>query len=106
MHTTTTTSPSIVGLPPCLWGSFERLMHHRSIIAHPRRRYGKQKVRRRPSLDCPRADVGKYSSPMKLLRTFPDLDAQAVIGIAVTLVRDLPQDLYNELVKHPYEMRV
>ncbi len=42
---------------------------------------------------------------MRLLRTFPDLDAQAVIGIAVTLVRDLPQELYDELTKHPYEMR-
>ncbi|KAF9512526.1 hypothetical protein BS47DRAFT_1486202 [Hydnum rufescens UP504] len=52
-----------------------------------------------------RDDVMASKSPMKLLRTFPDLDAQAVIGIAVTLVRDLPQDLYNELVKHPYEMR-
>lgn len=44
-------------------------------------------------------------SPMKLLRTFPDLDAQAVIGIAVALVRDLPQDLYTELVRHPFELR-
>lgn len=42
---------------------------------------------------------------MKLLRTFPDLDAQAVIGIAVALVRDLPQDLYTELVRHPFELR-
>jgi len=41
---------------------------------------------------------------MRLLRTFPPLDAQPVIGIAVTLVRDLPGDLYDELVKHPYEI--
>ena len=44
-------------------------------------------------------------SPMKLLRTFPPLEAQPVIGIAVTLVRDIPADLYDELVRHPYEMR-
>jgi len=40
---------------------------------------------------------------MKLLRTFPPLDAPSVIGIAVTLVRDLPTELYSELVKHPFE---
>lgn len=39
---------------------------------------------------------------MRLLRTFPDLDAGCVIGIAVTLVRDLPVDLYDELARHPY----
>jgi cell cycle arrest protein BUB2 len=43
-------------------------------------------------------------SPMKLLRTFPPLEARPVIGIAVTLVRDIPEDLYEELVKHPYEV--
>ncbi|KAI0044132.1 TBC-domain-containing protein [Auriscalpium vulgare] len=43
------------------------------------------------------------TSPMRLLRTFPPLEALPVIGIAVTLVRDLPTDLYDELVRHPYE---
>lgn len=44
-------------------------------------------------------------SPMRLLRTFPDLEALPVIGIAVTLVRDLPPELYDELVKHPFEIQ-
>lgn len=39
---------------------------------------------------------------MRLLRTFPPLEALPVIGIAVTLVRDLPTDLYEELARHPY----
>lgn len=43
-----------------------------------------------------------HGSPMRLLRTFPPLEATPVIGIAVTLVRDLPTDLYEELVRHPY----
>jgi len=42
-------------------------------------------------------------SPMRLLRTLPPLDAQAIIPIAVTLVRDLPPELYRELVRHPFE---
>lgn len=42
---------------------------------------------------------------MRLLRTFPLLDALSVIGIAVTLVRDLPAELYDELVRHPYEIQ-
>ncbi|KIY43289.1 TBC-domain-containing protein [Fistulina hepatica ATCC 64428] len=52
-----------------------------------------------------RDDVMKASSPMRLLRTFPDLDASPIIGIAVTLVRDLPPELYDELVRHPYEIQ-
>lgn len=44
------------------------------------------------------------NSPMRLLRTFPPLEALPVIGIAVTLVRDLPTELYDELVRHPYEL--
>ncbi|KAJ3727148.1 TBC-domain-containing protein [Lentinula raphanica] len=49
-----------------------------------------------------RDEVMSSSSPMRLLRTFPQLEALPVIGIAVTLVRDLPPELYDELVKHPY----
>lgn len=51
-----------------------------------------------------RDDVMKSPSPMRLLRTFPPLEALPVIGIAVTLVRDLPADLYDELVRHPFEV--
>jgi len=50
-----------------------------------------------------RDDVMTSSSPMRLLRTFPPLEALPVVGIAVTLVRDLPSELYDELVRHPYE---
>ncbi|KAF9528536.1 bub2 protein [Crepidotus variabilis] len=50
-----------------------------------------------------REDVMASPSPMKLLRTFPPLEAPPVIGIAVTLVRDLPPELYEELAKHPFE---
>ncbi|KAJ8518199.1 hypothetical protein ONZ45_g4703 [Pleurotus djamor] len=52
-----------------------------------------------------REDVMNSKSPMRLLRTFPPLEALPVIGIAVTLVRDLPTELYDELVRHPYEVR-
>ncbi|KAI0317392.1 bub2 protein [Amylostereum chailletii] len=50
-----------------------------------------------------RDEVMASPSPMKLLRTFPPLEAAPVIGIAVTLVRDIPTDIYEELVRHPYD---
>ncbi|PWN46452.1 hypothetical protein IE53DRAFT_372427, partial [Violaceomyces palustris] len=49
-----------------------------------------------------RDEILKSPSPMKLLRNFPPLEAQPIIGITVTLVRDLPEQLYDQLVKHPY----
>ncbi|KDQ57666.1 hypothetical protein JAAARDRAFT_687308 [Jaapia argillacea MUCL 33604] len=52
-----------------------------------------------------RDEVMASASPMRLLRTFPALEALPVIGIAVTLVRDLPPELYDELVRHPYEIQ-
>ncbi|KAK7035210.1 CDC16 protein [Paramarasmius palmivorus] len=52
-----------------------------------------------------RDEVMASTSPMRLLRTFPPLEALPVIGIAVTLVRDLPAELYDELVKHPFEVQ-
>lgn len=42
---------------------------------------------------------------MRLLRSFPPLEALPVIGICVTLVRDLPVALYEELVRHPYAIQ-
>ncbi|KAI5451676.1 CDC16 protein [Naganishia albida] len=49
-----------------------------------------------------RDDLMVSSSPMKILRIFPPLQASNVISITVALVKDVPEDLYGELVKHPY----
>ncbi|KAL7424640.1 CDC16 protein [Cryptotrichosporon argae] len=48
-----------------------------------------------------RQDLMESPSPMKILRTFPPLDARPVIGITVALVKDIPEDVYRELVNHP-----
>jgi len=53
-----------------------------------------------------RDEVMASPSPMRLLRTFPPLQAKKVIGIAVTLVRDVPERLYEELVRHPWLMHM
>ncbi|RMZ84895.1 hypothetical protein DV738_g397, partial [Chaetothyriales sp. CBS 135597] len=39
-------------------------------------------------------------SPTKLLRSFPHLDAKGVIALTLVIVRDLPDDVYAELVLH------
>ncbi|RSH94798.1 hypothetical protein EHS25_004604 [Saitozyma podzolica] len=49
-----------------------------------------------------RQDLMDSPSPMKILRTFPPLDARPVIGVTVALVKDIPEDLYRELVAHPF----
>ncbi|RMZ90823.1 hypothetical protein DV736_g1954, partial [Chaetothyriales sp. CBS 134916] len=40
------------------------------------------------------------ASPTKLLRNFPHLDAKGVIALTLVIVRDLPDDVYAELVLH------
>ena len=40
------------------------------------------------------------NSPMKLLRTFPPLQSKHIIKIAVSLVKRIPQPLFDQLVNH------
>jgi cell cycle arrest protein BUB2 len=47
-----------------------------------------------------RDELMSTTQAMKLLRQFPDLDARSIIGIATTLVRDLDEALYEDLVQH------
>lgn len=37
---------------------------------------------------------------MKLLRSFPPLDASATIALCCQFVKDLPDDLYDQLARH------
>lgn len=41
---------------------------------------------------------------MKLLRNFPPLSAKEVIGVTIVLVKDIPEELYEQLVAHPREI--
>lgn len=43
------------------------------------------------------------SNPMKVLRALPDLQAQPVIALSVRLVKQLPDELYGRLMRHPYD---
>lgn len=52
-----------------------------------------------PSLGCGRF-TDFSSSPNKLLRSFPALDAKEIIALTVLIVRKIPDDLYQELVVH------
>ncbi|KAG8839693.1 hypothetical protein FRC18_008413 [Serendipita sp. 400] len=51
-----------------------------------------------------RGDLMSSQSPNTLLRKFPPLDAQQVIAMTVTLVRDIPLSLYQDLVRHPWDI--
>ncbi|RIB05317.1 rab-GTPase-TBC domain-containing protein [Gigaspora rosea] len=41
-------------------------------------------------------------SPMKLLRTMPELNAKPIINLTIQLVQQIPDELYDQLVKHPF----
>lgn len=43
---------------------------------------------------------------MKILRQFPELNAQEVIQKTLGLVPRLPEDLYDMLVRHPFDATV
>ncbi|KAK6068180.1 mitotic check point protein [Seiridium cupressi] len=47
-----------------------------------------------------RADLLKSPSPNKLLRSFPALNAEDIKKTALALVNRLPDDVYDEIVKH------
>lgn len=42
-------------------------------------------------------------SPMKILRTFPTLNAREVIERVKVLVKLLPEDVYDTLARHPFD---
>eukprot|EP00842_Homolaphlyctis_polyrhiza_P000077 jgi/Hompol1/106/HPOL_002019-RA len=48
-------------------------------------------------------DLMSTSSPMRLLRSFPELNAHKIIASATTLVPRLPEDLYDMLVRHTFD---
>lgn len=41
--------------------------------------------------------------PMKLLRTFPPLKAREIIPLAVQLVADLDESLFDKVVRHSWD---
>lgn len=47
-----------------------------------------------------RKELLAAQSPMKLLRTFPPLQSKKIIQIAVRLVKEIPQSLFDQLVTH------
>ncbi|KAG0342017.1 hypothetical protein BG004_005783, partial [Podila humilis] len=53
-----------------------------------------------------RDELMSHSSPMKLLRIFPDLDADKIISETIKMVKLLPDELYDLLVRHPYDPSV
>ncbi|KAL0076550.1 bub2 protein [Phycomyces blakesleeanus] len=46
------------------------------------------------------------SSPMKILRKLPPLQAKTIITIAMIFCKKLPMDLYEKLVRHAYDESV
>jgi len=56
---------------------------------------------------CMREELLASDKPNQLLlyRTLPPLDANLIITVAVQLVRQLPEELYQQLVVHPVQSK-
>ncbi|CAG8653013.1 5721_t:CDS:2 [Acaulospora morrowiae] len=50
-----------------------------------------------------RKQLLKAPSPMKLLRTMPELNAKQIINLTVQLAQKIPDKLYDLLVRHPFD---
>ncbi|KAJ3072530.1 hypothetical protein HDU98_003416 [Podochytrium sp. JEL0797] len=50
-----------------------------------------------------RTEILKSPSPMKVLRTFPKLDAKKVVAMSMKLVELIPDSLYDLLVRHVFD---
>lgn len=46
------------------------------------------------------SNLALIASPMKLLRQFPPLNSKTIISVAVSLVRKIPEELFEALVNH------
>lgn len=40
---------------------------------------------------------------MKLLRVFPELRTREIITLTVSFVHELPKDLYEAVMRHPWD---
>lgn len=50
-----------------------------------------------------RKEILKSASPVNLLRVLPPLRAKDIINLTLSLCKNLPDDLYDKLVRHTYD---
>jgi cell cycle arrest protein BUB2 len=44
--------------------------------------------------------ANNYRSPNQILRSLPSLNAQKIIGVAMSFAGKIPQDMYAEIIDH------
>jgi cell cycle arrest protein BUB2 len=45
-------------------------------------------------------DANDENSPNQILRNLPSLNAQKIIGVAMSFAGKIPEDMYAEIVNH------
>ncbi|GAA5830388.1 hypothetical protein JCM11251_001330 [Rhodosporidiobolus azoricus] len=50
-----------------------------------------------------REELLESKAPMKLLRTFPSLESREIIPLVVRFIGELPSDVYDAIVRHPWD---
>lgn len=50
-----------------------------------------------------RSDLLASKNPMNLLRQFPELDSTKIIKLSLSITKNIPDDLYDLIVRHTYD---
>lgn len=53
-----------------------------------------------------RSDLLASKNPMSLLRQFPQLESSKIIKLSLSITKNLPDDLYDLIVRHTYDEKV
>lgn len=96
MHSTVERSTPHMGLSIILWCSSKYYLYSCTNYFDTRSSISYSKV---CSIHLSGVDL-TFFRPHELLRTFPNIDAKAVISLSLQLIRELPVDLRETLVAH------
>lgn len=107
LYASTTRSFASVGLPFRVWTASEYSVYccpasyaQGSIDEQFEVSFPLYSPLRKSDLATRETDPCEYHSPGKILQKLPSLNSEKIIGLAIVALRKIPDDVYDELVRH------